>query len=193
MGKAGVNMNQYEKEFYRDIREKKIAATGAHHRASGNPKHGKKIMTPSDYLTAKQRKELSGPVTTVMLRPMNYTELKSYSDAEKKVYLKLLLDKFKVNRTMLANMLGVHISTVTRLLDNVGVSIPACSGSSKSRDKIYREFETWCNEKSEIPIKVSEEGSVVEKTVIDPAVVQSTPQFKRIIIDLVDFKITFER
>lgn len=113
-------MNEYEKLFYSDIREKKITATGAKHRAS----RGKRAVTVhhhSDYLTEKQRKELSSPVITFKDKPLTRNELKTLSKEEQKSYFEFLIDKYNVTAPKLSVMLECSASGACFILKELGV------------------------------------------------------------------------
>lgn len=86
-------MNEYEHLFMQDCREKKRTASGARHRAT----RGKRSFTvhnPSDYLTKKQREELSSPVISFTAKPVTYEEFKAMSDDQKKAYLNFIIKEY---------------------------------------------------------------------------------------------------
>lgn len=118
-------MNEYERAFSQDIREKKLTATGARHRAS----RGKRAITvhnQSDYLTKKQIKELSSPVTTYHDKPVNYSEFKSWETHKQALYIDFIRNKYNASIKDIAEMMGTSRNTlyaflVTRDIDTSGV------------------------------------------------------------------------
>ena len=85
-------MNEYEHLFMQDCREKKRTASGARHRAT----RGKRSFTvhnPSDYLTKKQREELSSPVISFTAKPVTYEEFKAMDNDQKKAYLNFIKER----------------------------------------------------------------------------------------------------
>lgn len=208
-------MNQYERAFADDVRQKKITASGARHRASRNPKHGGPIRTPSDYLTAKQRKELNGPVTTVILKPMTWKEFKTFSDAEKKLYLKLIQENFCATTGMAAAMFGVSDSHVAATAKKVGTPFPRINQHQVTPEVEAQRasFAVWVNNDAETSFIVNDDDDETTEapaasdnitSEYKPDVSTDTPKeqafnlyeintLSRIIIEAAGLKVTIEK
>ena len=115
-------MNEYEYLFMQDCREKKRTASGARHRAT----RGKRSFTvhnPSDYLTKKQREELSSPVISFTAKPVTYEEFKAMSDDQKKAYLNFITEEYSFSIRAIAAMMGVCFSTIDKYIKKFGIIV----------------------------------------------------------------------
>lgn len=115
-------MNEYEYLFTQDCREKKRTASGARHRAT----RGKRSFTvhnPSDYLTKKQREELSSPVISFTAKPVTYGEFKAMSDDQKKAYLNFIIEEYAFSIRAIAAMMGVCFSTIDKYIKQFGIIV----------------------------------------------------------------------
>ena len=115
-------MNEYEYLFTQDCREKKRTASGARHRAT----RGKRsfiVHNPSDYLTKKQREELSSPVISFTAKPVTYEEFKAMSDDQKKAYLNFIIEEYAFSIRAIAAMMGVSFSTIDKYIKHLGIVV----------------------------------------------------------------------
>ena len=140
-------MTEIEREFNKEISEKKRTASGAFHRKGGSK--SKKCTLPSDHLTEAQKRKLSGPVTTVNLnQPITWKDFKPLSDELKKKYLMDVLNSYKPSARMLGEMLGVSLPTVTKELRRLGLPVntnsPLYHGSEEFKTKRAM-WEAFCN------------------------------------------------
>lgn len=129
-------MNDYEYTFHQDIREKKLAATGAFHRAT----RGKRAFTvhnQSDYLTPKQRKELSSPVITFQDAPMSYETFRNLTRKEQEAYLNFIREKYNASCRAIAQMMGTNRNTLYAYLNHHGLA------SDQSRIFSQQQKEAW--------------------------------------------------
>ena len=100
-----------------DSIDKKRISRGAHNRVG----HTRKCSLPSDYLTAKQIKEMNGPVSTYNLsRPMRWETLKTMPEDLQRQYLDGLVETYGATDGALAQMLGVSHVTVNKLSHELG-------------------------------------------------------------------------
>lgn len=115
MGKS-YRYNEYEQEFYNDVRDKKRTATGVYHRASRRGYVGA-VKTQSDFLTAKEKKKLNGMVKV-------YNMYDKYSDVNNLPKKREFMQMSKENPTELKKILEVarkHNSTAA-IFKAVGIS-----------------------------------------------------------------------
>ena len=115
-------MNEYEQLFMQDCREKKRTASGARHRAT----RGKRSFTvhnPSDYLTKKQREELSSPVISFTAKPVTYEEFKAMDNDQKKAYLNFIIEEYAFSISAIAAMMGVCFSTINKYIKQFGIIV----------------------------------------------------------------------
>lgn len=116
--------------YYQDVKEKKITSHSARNRKAHAGKGGR-VKLPSDNLTQKELKEMSGEVKSYRLNePMTWIEFKAMPDDLKVTYVKLLRQKFNVPDCKIGEMLGVDKVTMSRHLKTLG-----CSAGSYSRGK----------------------------------------------------------
>lgn len=115
-------MNEYEYQFMQDCREKKRTASGASHRAT----RGKRSFTvhnPSDYLTKKQREELSSPVISFTAKPVTFEEFKVMSDDRKKAYLNFIIEEYAFSIRAIADMMNVSPPTIDKYIKHLGITV----------------------------------------------------------------------
>ena len=108
--------NEYEQEFYNDVRDKKRTATGVYHRASRRGYVGA-VKTQSDFLTAKEKKKLNGMVKV-------YNMYDKYSDVNNLPKKREFMQMSKENPTELKKILEVarkHNNTAA-IFKAVGIS-----------------------------------------------------------------------
>jgi hypothetical protein len=93
-----------EYTYYQDIWDKKKTASGARHRASRKKGFKGAVRTPYDFMTRKERKQLSGEVRCYTM-PISYTEFKKMKDVRAKIEL---LEKYLGEFTAkeLADLMG---------------------------------------------------------------------------------------
>lgn len=114
--------------YTQDVRDKKITARSARHKRTHNGKGGA-VKLPSDYMTNKEIKAMSGEVRSYRLNePMNWQEFSSMPDDIKVSYIKLLRAKFNVPGTKIGEMLGVCQSHIAKELVRLGLN----EGKSRS-------------------------------------------------------------
>lgn len=171
-------MNDYEYTFYQDIKEKKRTATGAYHKAT----RGKRSFTvhnQSDYLTPKQRKELSSPVTTFKDEPITYTELLAMDPVRQFKYLKYLIDKYNISCYKLADMLGCSKQTAYSLLKKLNLADGKKRFFTKKQKEAWEEFLNKRNE-AENPDYAPEEPEeeIIDIIEEDPVVEREAPIYE---------------
>ena len=133
-------------DFDFDVLQKKRTASGARHRKNGSK--SKRCSLPSDNLTEAQKRKLNGPVYTLKMEPMTWSELMKLPDTLRKEYLSELVKTYEASQRMMADMLGMSQSTVRNELNRLGVR-SGKSGGRGSRGDIYdRRKAAWaafCN------------------------------------------------
>lgn len=132
-------MNEYEYQFMQDCREKKRTASGARHRAT----RGKRSFTvhnPSDYLTQKQIKEMSSPVTTFQAKPMTYDEFKTLDEHQQRAYLNYLLSEYGISIRAIGNMMGVSFYTINRYIQRFGITVIKRTRITKAEQERWDQF-----------------------------------------------------
>lgn len=108
--------------FVSDLREKKKTATGAHHKRTHCGKGGA-VKFPSDYLTKKELKNMSGEVQAYKLNdPMKWDEFKAMPGDLQVSYVKLLRERFDAPDRNIGEMMGVSKDTISRYLQQLGIS-----------------------------------------------------------------------
>ena len=151
-------MKDEEWLFYKDTRDKKNIANSARNKRTHNGKRGG-VKFPSDYLTQKEIKKMSGEAKIYKLNePMSWKEFKQMPDDIKVMYVKLLREKYSVSDTKIAKMLGVSQVTASREFLRLGVTL----GKGNHLKGFNSEgWTAWCN-----GIKVHTDKPIAEE---DPA------------------------
>lgn len=107
--------------FVSDLREKKKTATGAHHKRTHCGKGGA-VKFPSDYLTKKELKNMSGEVQAYRLNePMKFDEFTAMPDDIQVSYVKLLREKFNVPDRSIGEMMGADRNKTFRYFKKIGL------------------------------------------------------------------------
>ena len=132
-------MNEYEYLFTQDCREKKRTASGARHRAT----RGKRSFTvhnPSDYLTKKQREELSSPVISFTAKPVTYEEFKAMDNDQKKAYLNFIIEEYAFSISAIAAMMGVCFPTIDKYIKQFGIVVKPKYRLTKAEKERQNQF-----------------------------------------------------
>ncbi len=143
--------------FIQDVKEKASTARSARNRRTHNGKGGM-VKLPSDYLTEKEKKAMSGEVKSYRLNdPMPWREFKAMPDDIKITYIKLLREKFDCSISELAAMMGIATSSLSRELKRLGFP----DGKRGKRQLSEREaFYAWWRG---VPVEAPVEETIVEE------------------------------
>lgn len=112
-------MNEYERTFVSDCREKKSVARSAAHRKGGG---SKKCTLPSDYLTEKQRKEMNGTVDSYSLNYFyTWAQFKALPDDIQVEWINHMSKKYDCGYTAIAKIvLNITSSTILHYFKQEG-------------------------------------------------------------------------
>lgn len=154
-------MNEYEKSFYEDIREKKKAASGAYHRAT----RGKRAFTvhnQSDHLTKKELKKMSGEVVSFMQKPIKWDDFRDMPLEAQRNYVQWLKDEYNATAAMISEMLEVHRSTFCVYNKEV---LWLSFSTFKPTEAVKKRWQEFCNGGKDAPeeIPISKEAPVLEE------------------------------
>ena len=109
--------------FVEDLRARKAEKSGAAHRKIGSK--SKKCSLPSDYLTEKQRRELSGECVSYDLTKVYGWEV--FKDLPKHIqqeYIQRLVDKYGVGvRTISQTLFGLSFGGLTAYVKREGIAV----------------------------------------------------------------------
>lgn len=129
-----------EKEFYSEVEGRKLIASGARHKKTGD--HHKKCHMPTDDMTPSQIRGMSGPVKVYRLgKPMDWATFKDMPEDLQKQYIKKLYARFGVSNRRLAVMLGVDHKTVDKKTAALGISTKRKTGMTAAQKEAWAEFE----------------------------------------------------
>lgn len=127
-------MSYEQRMFIQDSKEKKSTAQGARHTRTHCGKGGA-VRLPSDYMTEKEKKAMSGECKTYRLNaPMTWQEFKDLPDDLKVDYIKALRQKYNVPDNAIAEMLGVKNNTLCMVFNKLHLNRGAGKGP-RSWDK----------------------------------------------------------
>lgn len=135
-------MTDEKYSFIEDVREKKLTSRSVRNKRTHNGKGGKAKL-PSDYMTKKELAAMSGECKTYRMNsPMRWAEFKSMPDELKADYIKAIQEKYNAPAGAIADMFGVHKSSVIRELYRLGFE-----GGKKGRKVGYDKegFLAWAN------------------------------------------------
>lgn len=138
-----MRMNDYEYEFVQDSIEKKGTARSARNARTHCGKAGA-VRLPSDFLTKKEIKAMSGEVIQYasLKKPMTLEEFKKLPNDLKVMYIKWIREKFNAPDKCIAEMLGVKKNTFSAYM--VDLKLNKGPGNAK---KIWEQekFYAWVN------------------------------------------------
>lgn len=160
-------MKDEEYMFRKESTEKAITARSARRRRTHNGKGGR-VKFPSDNLTKKELKAMSGECKSYRMNdPMKWAEFKAMPDDLKADYIKLIRERFGAADTKIAEMLGCHPVTFSRFCKTLGIGVGSRKGSTKWDEAGWF---TWVNgmpmpEKTEEPEEIPMEETHEEPKV----------------------------
>ena len=159
--------------FFQDVREKKVTGYSARKQRSHCGKGGR-VKLPSDYLTKKELKNMSGECKSYRMNsPMKYQEFKAMPNDLQIAYIKAIKEKYHNPPIVaIAQMMGIERAHLSRHLKSLGFE----KGERGARPWDKMGFAEWCfglpkteecqsveeDVKEEIPAEVAE---IVEEVV----------------------------
>jgi hypothetical protein len=160
-------MKDEEYVFRQDSVEKAVTARSARHRRTHNGKGGR-VKFPSDYLTKKELKAMSGSVESYRLNdPMKWDEFKKMPDDLKRDYIKLIRERFNVPDRKIADMMDVHPITLSNFLKTLG-----CNKGIHYSKKLKFDEGGWYAWVNGMPMPEKEEPPVTEAIPEEPPVIE---------------------
>ena len=136
-----------------DIRERKRTARGIHNKRTHNGKGGR-VKTPSDYLTKKERLEMSGECVSYKLNePMTFEQLKTCPKDIQKEYLDLIIKRYHPERQAVMDMLGITSYRMDAISGEFGIKWPKGAKVATRNDA----FNAW---RHGVPLAVEEKAPV---------------------------------
>lgn len=151
-------INEYEKSFNEEVREKKQIARSARNRASRGVRPVK-VHNQSDHLTAKELREMSGEVVSFMQKPMKWKDFKDMPIEAQKRYIEWVRDEYKASAIKIAEMLGVHSVTFGRYNKE---SLWLTFKSTRMSNKELERWKEFCGKSKNEPVSCDEEKVVEE-------------------------------
>lgn len=126
-------MTDEKYSYIQDVKDKKITARSARNKRTHNGKGGS-VKLPSDYMTKKEIKAMSGEVKSYRLNePMNWKEFKAMPDDIKVSYINLLRQKWNAPDSHISKMMGTNVCSFSQEMHRLG--IPSTRHSSEKWDK----------------------------------------------------------
>ena len=134
-----MRMNDIEYEFVQDSIEKKGTARSARNARTHCGKSGA-VKLPSDYLTKKEIKAMSGEVIQYasLKKPMSWEDFKKLPNDLKAAYIKWIREKFNAPDNCIADMFGVKKNTFSTYM--VDLKLNKGPGNAKKnweKEKFY--------------------------------------------------------
>lgn len=126
-------------EFYSEIAQRKMIASGARHKKTCGCK---KCHMPMDDMTLSEIRGMSGPVKTYHLgKPMCWAAFIDMPEDLQKKYIKDLYTRFGVSNKRLAAMFGVDHTTVDKKTAALGISRKRTNGMTDAQKEAWAKFE----------------------------------------------------
>ena len=145
--------------FIEDCREKKHTGRSYYNRVT----HGGKVRLPSDNLTQKELRKMSGEVKSYRLNdPMKWAEYKTMPDDLRVAYIAAIRNKYNCTNAQLAEMLGINIKSLENEITRLKIGRPK-GFRAKPTEEQREAFRYWTL--GVIPVGVEEKAgaeSVVE-------------------------------
>lgn len=106
--------------FFQDVREKKVTGYSARKQRSHCGKGGR-VKFPSDYLTKKELKNMSGECRSYRMNsPMSWNEFRAMPKDLQVAYIKAIREKYNPPVSAIAKMMGCGRANLSRHLLNLG-------------------------------------------------------------------------
>ena len=163
-----MRMNDIEYEFASDSAAKKNVARSARSARTHNGKRGA-VKFPSDYLTKKEIKAMSGEVIQYasLKAPMSWKEFKELPNDLKKQYVLYIREKFGAPDKYIAEMFGVSQPALALYLVDAGCA--SGKGAGNGNKKWAKDaFEAWRSGATDNAVITEETES--ENTSVEPVV-----------------------
>lgn len=146
--------------FEQTARERKRNARGSFAKKGGS--RSKRCSLPSDYLTAKERKELNGMVETInTMKVLSYDEWEKLSISMKKAYIEALYTLHNARIKDIAQMFGKRVNNLARTFEAYGIDVKTLSRKSKAYKKNTpsAEWESFLANSAAVSVNEPEVGS----------------------------------
>ena len=127
--------------YIQDVKDKKVTARSARNKRTHNGKGGS-VKLPSDYMTKKEIKAMSGECKSYKLnKPMTWKEFKTMPDDIKVSYINLLRQKFNVPDSHICKMMGINVCSFSQEMHRLGIPSTRKSNEKWDTDGFY----AWVN------------------------------------------------
>ena len=161
-------MTDEKYSYIQDVKDKKNTARSARNKRTHNGKGGR-VKFPSDYMTQKEIKAMSGEVKSYRLNePMNWKGFKAMPDDIKVSYINLLRQKYNAPDRHICTMMGSNVCSFSQEMNRLG--IPSTRKSSEKWDK--EGFYAWCGMGVDFAKAVTTEIEKAEAIEVTPCVDQ---------------------
>lgn len=145
-------------EFEYDCYKKKSVARSASRRKCGSK--SKKCSLTTDKLTDRQWSERCGDVVSYSLnKPLNWKEFSKLPSDLKEEYMNSLIEKYSANARSMADMFGVSVATVFRVVKNENLNVKFLKGRYPSGVK-EQEFKHFLDGELAQPVVEDEPANV---------------------------------
>lgn len=155
--------------FFQDVREKKVTGYSARKQRSHCGKGGR-VKLPSDYLTKKELKNMSGECRSYRMNsPMKWQEFKAMPKDLQIAYIKAIKEKYDPPIVAIAKMMGCERANLSRYLTSLGFE----KGERGHHPWDKMGFAEWCfgvpktEENQSVPEEVKEEIPVEVAEVVE--------------------------
>ena len=147
--------------FIQDLKEKKTIGRGSFNKRTHDGGSGKKKWK-AELMSNKELAKMNGELKAYRLNdPMTWAEFKALPDDIKKMYIKGIRERFNPFDNALAQMMGIHYTSLSVELKRLGLN----QGQNGERKKWDEEgFKAWVSGEKAVEITEEEVTEVTEVT-----------------------------
>lgn len=133
-------MNDEKYVFFQDVKEKKVTGYSARKQRSHCGKGGR-VKLPSDYLTKKELKNMSGECKSYRMNsPMKWQDFKAMPRDLQIAYIKAIKEKYNPPIVAIAKMMEIDRANLSRYLNSLGFE----KGERGAHPWDKMGFAEWC-------------------------------------------------
>lgn len=185
-------MTDEKYSYIQDVRDKKITARSARHKRTHNGKGGS-VKLPSDYMTQKEIKAMSGEVKSYRLnKPMTWQEFKAMPNDVQYGYIKLLKSKYSVPNTSIEKMFGLGNGSLASHMKSIGYAVTSLAHGKFDKEGWIAFVNGVPTQKEEPAVEAVEEAKACRWVGVDDNFITQITQTVRPIRGTLDYEGTVE-
>ena len=147
-------MNEYERAFNEDVREKKALVPSARKRKCGSK--SKSCTVPSDYLSKAECDKLNGPLNIYNIaKPMSWDQFREMPKDLQEQHLQYISQKFSVGTCTISTIVfGLHYTAVPAYCKRYGLNFALLHKRQKPSMDTKKALADWVNGLEDDPTEI---------------------------------------